>query len=435
MYGVFESQLLPMKVAFARAGTDIEVAYTPDGEPDYLYQVGRLLAVDDPVVLRRLEGVLRGIRRAAPDEQPAIDGLVMLTIDDLERGHLKVPEAMDLIDEEFAKDKEAMAEEETPVSPVHVLDLKFEGRLCAATEPEVPCCGSARRPGEALDKPCPPCPPAATSGGEGLLIGICDTGLLQNLDFGQVSWLAGVDGDPDPLGPVLPGGARDIPKYTGHGTFVSGVARCEAPGAAVHVTRLFTKYGGEFEHVIAQRLTEIAGGQLTAGRTPDIVNLSAGGYTRKNRPPLSITLFYQRHPGFTLTAAAGNDATDRPFWPAAFPQAIAVGALGADQQHRAWFSNFGDWVDVYAPGDALVNAFATGVYTYQEPPRRPARQAFHGMARWSGTSFSAPLVAGLIAAWMSANAGVPAAAAAATLLGQAAADPVSGVGPVLYSRQ
>jgi subtilisin family serine protease len=160
------------------------------------------------------------------------------------------------------------------------------------------------------------------------------------------------------------------------------------------------------------------------------VNLSAGGYTRKNWPPLSFTNFFQRSPGFTLTAAAGNDATDRPFWPAACPQAIAVGALGADRRHRAWFSNFGDWVDVYAPGEALVNAFATGVYRYQEPPRRPARQAFHGMARWSGTSFSAPLVAGLIAARMSAT-GEPAADAAAALLGHAATHPVSGVGPVL----
>jgi subtilisin family serine protease len=263
-----------------------------------------------------------------------------------------------------------------------------------------------------------------------VLIGVCDTGLLTGLDLGQVSWLAGVSGDPDPLGPVLPGGALDIPKYAGHGTFGSGVARSQAPEAAVHVTRLFAKCGGEWEHVIAQRLAELAAGQFTQGRSPDIVNLSAGGYTRKNRPPLSFTNFFQQHPGFTLTAAAGNDATGRPFFPAACPQAIAVGALGADGQHRAWFSNFGDWVDVYAPGEALVNAFATGIYTYQEPPRRPARQAFHGMARWSGTSFSAPLVAGLIAARMSAN-GEPAAAAAAALLGHAAAHAVSGVGPVL----
>jgi hypothetical protein len=46
----------------------------------------------------------------------------------------------------------------------------------------------------------------------------------------------------------------------------------------------------------------------------------------------------------------------------------------------------------------MVNAYATGEYRYLEPPRRPAKQLFQGMASWDGTSFSAPIVAGLIAA-------------------------------------
>lgn len=297
MYGVFDSQFLPMKVAFAREGSDIEVAYKADGEPDYLYQPGRLLAVDDSVTLRRVGEVLQGVSRAPDEEQPAMPGLVILSIDSLAHGYLTVPQAMDVIDAEFGGDKRPRSGQED-VAPVHGLHVTSDGRLCAATEPEVPCCC-----GEEPAEPCPPCPPVAASGGEGVLIGMCDTGLLSSLDLSQVSWLAGVTGDLDPLGPVLPGGVLDIPKYAGHGTFGAGVARCRAPRAAVHVTRLFTKCGGEWEHVIAQRLTELAAGQFTQGRSPNLVNVSAGGYTRKNREPLSFRNFFQGHPGITLTAA------------------------------------------------------------------------------------------------------------------------------------
>jgi subtilisin family serine protease len=224
-------------------------------------------------------------------------------------------------------------------------------------------------------------------------VGVCDTGLLEGLDPLRYDWLAGVTGDPDLLGPVLPNGRREIPQYTGHGTFIAGVVRGEAPGAGVVVTDHFTTSGGELEHVIIRKLDE-----LIRTHRPDIVNLSAGTYCRNNRPPIGFEVLRRRWPEVTLVAAAGNDATDRPFYPAALDWVVSVGALGPDLQHRAWFSNYGDWVDLYALGEGMVNAYATGEYTYQEPPRRPAKQQFQGMARWDGTSFSAPMVAGAIAA-------------------------------------
>ena len=89
-------------------------------------------------------------------------------------------------------------------------------------------------------------------------------------------------------------------------------------------------------------------------------------------------------------------------------------------------------MNVYTLGEGLVNAFATGLYTYHEPPKRPAMQEFRGRARWSGTSFAAPLVAGLIAAQMSAN-GMSAADATSTLLSQA--EEIPGLGRVLRPRE
>jgi Subtilase family len=160
-----------------------------------------------------------------------------------------------------------------------------------------------------------------------------------------------------------------------------------------------------------------------------VVNLSAGTYTRENWAPLGFFFLHERHHELTLVAAAGNDSTDREFFPAALDWVVGVGSIGADRQHRAWFSNYGDWVNVYAPGEGLVNAYATGEYTYHEPPKRPARQDFTGMARWDGTSFSAPMVAGLIAAEISGT-GDPAPVATGRVL--AAAQPVDDVGQVLF---
>jgi hypothetical protein len=194
-----------------------------------------------------------------------------------------------------------------------------------------------------------------------------------------------------------------------------------APRASVYVGNHFTAAGAALEYGVICRLDE-----LFRDRAPHVINVSAGGYTRKDLPPLSFSDFRRRHDDITLVAAAGNDSTCRPFWPAAFPWAIGVGAFGGDEQNLAYFSNYGDWVNVYALGEGLVNAYATGVYSYKEPPKRPTQQVFRGMARWDGTSFASALVSGLIVAELTRGGG-PARAAADRVL--EAARGIRGVGP------
>jgi hypothetical protein len=393
---VFDAQYLPMKDKFSDENIKIAVAYTPAGEVDYIYVAGQVLVVDTDDNINRLWGTLdspphdeRRFRRLAGN-------LVVFLLEDLERERFTVPEFLDRVQKKLGDDFLAPDTGEPLAAPVHVLHT---AKVCAASEPAGP-------GGSPL-----PWPPVQGNRGDQRLVRlvISDTGLLQDflpgtLDADRYPWLVGVDGDQraDELGRILPRGLpgipaqgqwRSIPFEAGHGTFVAGVARSMAPRASVYVGNHFTMNGGALEYEVIRGLEE-----LVRNQEPHVVNVPAGGYTRKDLPPLSFSDFHRRHQDITLVAAAGNDSTDRPFWPAAFEWTTGVGALGADLENLAYYSNYGDWVDVYALGEGLVNAYATGVYTYQEPPKRPTQQVFRGWARWDGTSFASGLVAGLIAA-------------------------------------
>jgi subtilisin family serine protease len=313
-------------------------------------------------------------------------------------------------------------------TPNHVLTVA-PGSPCPATEPEEVYEGSE------------PFPSVCTANsGAGVLIYIADTGLLKATSqapwLESHPWLKGVeradklDGtkqDWEHLGPLGANGTPTIPPYVGHGTFVAGVARCMAPQADIIVSNIFKVAGSVLESDFVKELSQA----LDLG--VDIFNLSITTLTRADLPLLGFSAFLRRlrrYKGVVCVVAAGNDGVRAPSWPAAYPEMVSVGALGGDWRGRASFSNYGGWVDVYAPGRDLVNAYATGTYTCDDTPYKRQIRKFFGMAKWSGTSFSTPVVAGLIAARMW-HTGEDGREAAAALLAQARAQAIPGVGAVL----
>lgn len=291
------------------------------------------------------------------------------------------------------------------------------GALCPAVEPEE----------TGLTEPWPPRAPGHKKSCDVSVV-VVDTGW--NPPSGtdpRTPWLDGVTGDDELNGP-------DLRTYAGHGTFIAGVVRCMAPETEIFVEGFAIGGlggGGILESDLVVQLEEA----LT--HDPQVINLSAGCRTRMDLPSIALETFYRkrlRKRDCVLVAAAGNDAWAAPFWPAAFDWCVGVGSLDRDGRVSD-FSNFGVSADVYALGRNHVNAFPDGTFVCHESPDKGDVRVFStGMARWSGTSFAAPIVAGLIAREISES-GSSAREARDAVLARAAYDSDPMVGPHLELRQ
>jgi subtilase family protein len=303
--------------------------------------------------------------------------------------------------------------------------------ICPATEPlEVPGhAGPVPAPG--LDADGGRRAPQSGYDGYGVSAVIVDTGMTPGAAASH-TWLTGVQGTPEDPPADDGSGEPVIAPYAGHGTFGAGVLRCMAPKASVFVERAFAVAGAEDETRLVSSLED------ALDREPDILVFTFASATHRDQSLHAFDELYERRirnvKGLVVLAPAGNEHSSRPRWPAAHPGVIGVGALAANWRSRAHFSNYGRWVDVYAPGEDLINAFPHGTYVCTEPPNVGERRQFRGMAMWSGTSFSTPLVAGLIAARMSRT-GENAQQAWDALQRLACGQAVPDVGPVLYPGQ
>lgn len=165
----------------------------------------------------------------------------------------------------------------------------------------------------------------------------------------------------------------------GHGCAVAGIIAAGrdgqgmagiAPNARLLVYRVLNAQGSGRYSTVASAIVR------AVDEGAQIINLSLGGANPSQL--LQDAVDYATSRGVIVIAAAGNNGSPSTLYPAAYPNVVSVGALGMDGA-RAPFSNYGK-VDVWAPGVNVLSLTLAGDYS-----------------ALSGTSFSAPNVAGLAA--------------------------------------
>jgi hypothetical protein len=236
-------------------------------------------------------------------------------------------------------------------------------------------------------------PPA---GAPGCRIGVIDTGFADFSGTAQGGRAQGIDQAPlsvdvpdaDPVDGKLDWEA-------GHGTFIAGQLRHALPGGTIVVLKGLDGFGSIEEADLGHLMV------LIGRRGIDVLNLSLGGYTLDDEPPAGVAaalarLVFQRD--LVVVAAAGNKGVDRPFWPAAFKQVVAVGALNEPNGWPAWFTNFGSWVDACAPGVDRCSWFFRFAGGLDAVPLPDVVEDYDYWATWSGTSFAAPQFAAAVCA-------------------------------------
>lgn len=229
--------------------------------------------------------------------------------------------------------------------------------------------------------------------GRGVTLAILDTGVMPDTTFGT-GRLRTLDIG---LGTTAGNGPDD-----GHGTAVAALAAGSsrdaagvAPAASLLSIRVTDATGTSDTFTIAQGILAAT----DAGAK--VINVSLGGYS--TTAALDAAIGYATDRGAVIVAAAGNDQAAQLAWPAADSRVVSVGAVDRAGQ-QVTFSNSGSSLSLTAPGYGVQTAWLANQRVTVD-----------------GTSASAPLVAGAIAATLSQNSSLTP-TAAAQVLTQTASD-------------
>ncbi|XP_071828660.1 uncharacterized protein [Apostichopus japonicus] len=194
----------------------------------------------------------------------------------------------------------------------------------------------------------------------------------------------------------------------GHGTHCAGTIAGKVYGVAkkakVYAVRVLGCQGSGSWAAIINGMEWVA----QNGNRPAVASMSLGGGSTRSVNEGLAGLF---DAGVLSTVSAGNDNSNSCFKsPAGAPQALTVGASQFDDI-RAYFSNVGGCVDIYAPGRSITAAYYRADDDY---------------AILSGTSMAAPHVAGVAAIHLGLNPTLTPAELRDVILNDATRDPIKG---------
>jgi len=167
----------------------------------------------------------------------------------------------------------------------------------------------------------------------------------------------------------------------GHGTHIAGIIAAATnnglgiAGIAPNARLLNVKVADDNGIVWSSSVTQ--GIVWAVDHGANVINM--GFFVPATSAALEQAIEYAWSNGTVLVAAAGNDIKSVPIYPAYYPEVIAVGAT--DVSGHLWSkSNYGEWVDTYAPGVDIYSTFPGNNYGYQ-----------------SGTSVASAYVSGVAA--------------------------------------
>ncbi|MGQ4871095.1 MAG: S8 family serine peptidase [Candidatus Thorarchaeota archaeon] len=227
--------------------------------------------------------------------------------------------------------------------------------------------------------------------GSGVKVAILDTGIdytHPDLDDVYAGGYDFVDDDSDP---------KD---GNGHGTHCAGIVAAEdngegvigvAPHASIYAVRVLDNWGSGYTSDI------IAGIDWAIDNGMDVISMSLGGGDYDQAFDDAVDRAYNA--GIVVVAASGNDGKGTISYPAAYDNAIAVGAIDSDH-NLADFSNYGPEQEVVAPGVDIYSTMPTYTVTLNYWFMGGCSQNYD---RMSGTSMATPMVAGVVALILSAN--------------------------------